>query len=367
MRGKIVITGGGTGGHLYPMLAIAEALVARGVAHHDIVLVGSARGQDGIILADSRFERRLLPGRGLRRSLSLEATRANLGALAGLGAALLHSLWWTLRERPRVVVSVGGYAAAASSFAAWVARRPLVLVDLDAAPSLTNRLLQRVATQRCRAFPGPGGGVVTGAPLRHSLRDLDRRPATRRERCREVVPPLDPERVTVVVMSGSLGARSVNEAARGLAERWRDRSDVTMIHVTGRRYFDLYREPVHGALDYRVMPYGDMTLWWAVADVAVTRAGATTVAELCALGIPSVLVPLPGAPGDHQGVNARRLVSDGAATLLSDAEVSAQTLESALRPLFDESVRNEMASRARALGRLDAAERIAEEIERVAR
>ncbi|NNN02987.1 MAG: hypothetical protein HKL87_03205 [Acidimicrobiaceae bacterium] len=367
MNRQIVITGGGTGGHLYPMLAIAEALVERGVARDSIVLVGSARGQDATILADSRFARRLLGGRGLRRSLSLSATLSNLRAVLGLAGALGNALWWTARERPRAVVSVGGYAAAPSAVAAWVCRRPLVLVDVDTTPSLTNRLLARLATERCRAFAGPGGGVVTGAPLRRSIRDIDRGVEERARRRRQLEVPIEDGRLVVVVMSGSLGARSVNDAVRALAEHWRDRSDVTLVHITGRRDFDLYRTPVEGDLDYRVLAYGDMTLWWALCDVAVTRAGALTVAELCALAIPAVLVPLPGAPGDHQGTNARWLDSRGAAVLVNDADLTVESLERALVSLFDAVRRERMAESARALGRPDAADHIAQVIERVVR
>ncbi len=367
MRGPVVITGGGTGGHLYPMLAIAESLVESGLDYEDVLLVGSQRGQDAIILADSRFARRLLPGRGLRRSLSASAVRDNVRALGGLAVAVVTSLYWTIRDRPRVVVSVGGYAAAATSFAAWVCRRPLVLVDLDAAPSLTNRLLSRLATERCRAFAGPGGGVVTGAPLRRSLRHLDRSEEARRLRRTEIDPPIDPQNLVVVVMSGSLGARSVNDAVRNLALSWRDRSGVTLVHITGRRDFERYRVGVEGSFDYRVVPYGDMTFWWALADVAVTRAGATTVAELCSLGIPAVIVPLPGAPGDHQSVNARQLASSGAALVVADQDLSPATLELALERLFEPTTRAAMADAARALGRPDASQRIANVILEVAR
>lgn len=363
MTRPIVLTGGGTGGHLFPMVAIAEALITLGEQPEHVRFVGSRRGQDEHILDALPIARTLLPGRGIRRSMRPQALWANLGAVSGLVVAVVRSLGLVIRWRPRVVVSVGGYASFAVSLAAIVTRRPLVLVDLDATPSATNRLLQRFAAIRCVHFgPASDSAVVTGAPVRQALLNLDRT-ATARMAARAALPiPIERQRNVVVVMTGSLGASSVNRAIVALAQRWRDRSDIALVHITGRRdaSWVVAAAPTPPmALDYRVEEFGDMSVWWAVADVAVCRAGATTVAELTALAIPALLVPLPGAPGDHQTANADALVAAGGALMIADAAVSVDTLEGALSALLTPLTAATMMAASQRISHRDAASAIA--------
>ena len=365
MTGPVVLTGGGTGGHIFPMQAIADALVSAGVAPRDIRYVGSRRGQEEALLGGGPIALTLLPGRGIRRSLSARAWRDNAGALVALAGALARALVEVGRWRPRVVVSVGGYAAAAVASAAVLWRRPLVLVDLDATPSATHRALARFASVRCLALGADGAGVVvTGAPVRAEVLAVDRR-ASARERAKAAIEPvIDPARRVVVVMSGSLGAARVNRAVLDLAALWRERSDVTLVHVTGRRDYEMVRaaRPALEGLDYRVIDFAHMPTWWAVADVAICRAGATTVAELTALAVPAVLVPLPGAPGDHQTHNADALAVAGAARRLSDAACTGAALASTVDEMLRPGVLEEMSRASAALGRRDAATHIAQVI-----
>jgi UDP-N-acetylglucosamine--N-acetylmuramyl-(pentapeptide) pyrophosphoryl-undecaprenol N-acetylglucosamine transferase len=162
-------------------------------------------------------------------------------------------------------------------------------------------------------------------------------------------------------MTGSLGSARVNGAVVELASLWASRPDRALIHVTGRRDYDavVAARPVTARLDYRVEAFADMASWWAVCDVAVCRAGATTVAELTALGIPAVLVPLPGAPGDHQSKNAEALSREGAARVLADERCTGPALGAALDALLEGAARREVAAAARRLGHLDAAAAIA--------
>jgi UDP-N-acetylglucosamine--N-acetylmuramyl-(pentapeptide) pyrophosphoryl-undecaprenol N-acetylglucosamine transferase len=345
------------------MQAIAEALLERGVDPEELRFVGSRRGQEATLLGTGPVGLTLLPGRGLRRSLSPGAMAANFGAVWGLTRAIIVALAKVGRWRPSVVVSVGGYASFATSLAAFAWRRPLVLVQLDATPSAANRLFTRYATTRCTAFPTRAPrAVFTGAPLRKALVDLERSPETRARACASLTPPLDPSRTIVVVMTGSLGASSVNRATSELAARWSTRSDLVIVHVSGRRDFDDVRArvvPLQG-LDYRVVAFGDMVQLWQLCDVAVCRAGATTLAELTALGIASILVPLPGAPGDHQTKNARILVDHGAARLLSDANCNASTLAGELEDVMQPETRQHLQEAAKALGRAGATANIAD-------
>lgn len=357
MRGPIIITGGGTGGHVFPMQAIAEGLLASGVQRSEIRFVGSRRGQEATILAQSGIELTLLPGRGIRRSFSPSALRANVGAVLGLLSGVFQALVIIAKWRPRAVVSVGGYASFAVSLGAVVWRRPLILVELDAEPGAAQRIVGRFAQKRCRAFTASDvDSVVTGAPVRQSILDVDRSPEGRERARRAATPPIDLARWVVVVMTGSLGSTRVNEAVSALATRWTRRDDVTIIHVTGRRDYRSAEQarPETSGLDYRIVEFGDMVELWALADVALCRAGALTIAELTVLGLPSVLVPLPGAPGDHQTKNARELERVGAARIINDAACDGAALELVLDEIIDATTLSRMSNAALELGRRDA-------------
>jgi UDP-N-acetylglucosamine--N-acetylmuramyl-(pentapeptide) pyrophosphoryl-undecaprenol N-acetylglucosamine transferase len=344
------------------MQAIAEALVSAGVAERDIRYVGSRRGQEATLLSGGAIALTLLPGRGIRRSLSARAWRDNAGALVALASAFARALIDVRRWRPRAVVSVGGYAAAATSSAAVLWRRPLVLVDLDARPSVTHRLLARFATVRCVALGAPSDRVeVTGAPVRSEIAGIDRSLEARGRAKMTLDPPIDAVRRVVVVMTGSLGATKVNRAVLELARLWRDRTDLALVQVTGRRDFDMVtsERPDVAGLDYRVIDFADMPTWWAVADLAICRAGATTVAELTTLGIPAVLLPLPGAPGDHQTHNALALSDVGAAMVVPDSACTGEALARVAETMLQPELWVEMSRACALVARPDAAAQIA--------
>jgi UDP-N-acetylglucosamine--N-acetylmuramyl-(pentapeptide) pyrophosphoryl-undecaprenol N-acetylglucosamine transferase len=365
---QIVLAGGGTGGHIFPMQSVASALVDGGVAAESIVYVGSRRGQEGVLLGGGPIPLVTLPGRGVRRSLSAGAMFENLGAVVGLLIACVRACWFLGRWRPSVVVSFGGYAALPAGLAAVLWRRPLVLVDLDATPGATQRLLARFARARCVASDASDArDVVTGVPLRKEIISIARDEGARRRARAQFSPPIDDDRLVLVVMTGSLGARSVNDAVSELVLAWRARSDVTILHVAGRRDVAHVREhaPHLEGLDYRIYDFADMPTLWRVADIALCRAGATTLAELCALGIAAVLVPLPGSPGDHQEHNARRLADARAALVLEDASLSGESLRAAVDALIANGRYLEMGRAAHDLARLDAAMAIGDVVRRV--
>lgn len=344
------------------MQAVAEALVSHGWSPSDLRYVGSRRGQDQALLGEGPIALTTLPGRGLRRSWHPRDAVLNLVSAVLLVVACGRAVYALGRWRPAAVVSVGGYAAFAVDAAAVLWRRPLVLVNFDAVPGAVHRLFARFAVARCEAFGHDAPGVtVTGTPLRAAIEQVVRDDAARQHARARVRPPVEEGRFVVVVMTGSLGARRVNHAVSALASRWAQRRDVTIFHVSGRRDYDvvLGATPTLNGLDYRVLAFGDMTELWPLADVAICRAGAITVAELAALGVPSVLVPLPGAPDDHQTKNAQRLVAAGGAVLLRDAECNAERLSEVLEPLLQHDVLAAMAAGARTIARPCAAEAIA--------
>jgi UDP-N-acetylglucosamine--N-acetylmuramyl-(pentapeptide) pyrophosphoryl-undecaprenol N-acetylglucosamine transferase len=361
MPGPIVITGGGTGGHVFPMRAVADALRARGVAPGDLRFVGSRRGQESTLLASSDIALTLLPGRGLRRSFAPDALLDNIGAVVALVAAVALAMAHVRKWRPSVVVSLGGYASFATSLAAVLWRYPLVLIELDAEPGAAQRLLARFARARCTAFPSSDPkAVVTGTPLRADIVQVVRTPEAQQSARASAVPPIAEGRAVVVVMTGSLGSTTVNRAVLDLARRWSTRSDRTLIHVSGRRDFEMVQRgaPSTDGLDYRIVEFADMTELWALCDVAICRAGASTLAELTTLRIPSVLVPLPRM-GDHQTKNALVVVEAGGAKLVLDHECTGATLDETLERVMEPDTLAAMAAAAGTLGRKDGAADIA--------
>lgn len=355
---RVLITGGGTGGHVYPALALAEELVRRGLRRDRIGFVGARRGLEATAVPDAGYPIHLLPGRGLQRALTL----ANLGALWGSVVAFFRALRIVGQERPAVVVGVGGYASLPCVVAARVRRIPVVVHEQNAAPGLANRIATRLGARAAVSLPGTplAGAVLVGNPVREAITRLDRSP--------------DLERPLVLVFGGSLGARRINDAVLGLAERWRHRADRRIRHVTGRRNHAECVEALASLqgsddqLDYTLTPYeDDMASRYGEAAVVVCRAGAVTVAELAAGGVPALLVPLPGAPGDHQTRNAEALVEAGGAILVPDDECTTDRLVTELdRLVADPDRLRSMGEAARSLARPRAASDLADLVEEVA-
>jgi undecaprenyldiphospho-muramoylpentapeptide beta-N-acetylglucosaminyltransferase len=375
-RRYALVAGGGTGGHLLPALAVARAL-AGAAGPQSVELVGSRRGLDAELLEGMGVPATLLPGRGLARRRDLRALAANAGAAAEIVAAVVMAMAVVARRRPSVVVAMGGYACVPTALAAALLRVPVVLVNVDAVPGAANRLVGRFAHAAAVAFEGTPlpRAIVTGAPVRDEIvRAAAPDDAARRRARRTLGVPED--RLVVAAVGGSLGARRVNEAIVALAARWAARADVAVYHVVGRRdaawAADAARRqgilrdasaprPQGPALVYVQVPYEDrMALFYQCADVVVGRSGASTVAELTVVGVPSLLVPLPGAPDDHQRANARVLEVAGAAVVVPDEACDGGRVASEIDALCAEPGRlAAMAAAAGALGRPDAAEAVA--------
>jgi undecaprenyldiphospho-muramoylpentapeptide beta-N-acetylglucosaminyltransferase len=381
-----VIAGGGTGGHVVPSLLVARAMVERGHDPSRIELFGSRRGHEAATWPTLEFPFTLLPGRGIRRSFSPGAILANVGAVTGLVWACVRACGSFLRRRPRVVVIVGGYASFPAGLAAVVTRVPLVSVNTDAVPGAVNGLLGRFAAANAVAFEGTElpRAHVTGTPVRPELSDLDRSPTGRRAGRGAL--GLPPDRQTVTAMGGSLGALRINRAVAALARSWEACDDRTVYHVTGRRDYDSFAGVVGaagadgaaGAVDeaggerglcYRIVPFEErMPQLYSAADVCVSRAGAMSVAELLISGVPSILVPLPGAPRDHQTRNAEAVVALGAAVHVPDPECDGERLAKELEALLTDADRlRAMGEAARRHAHPDAAARIAELVDAHAR
>lgn len=367
-----VIAGGGTAGHVLPGISIGREILRRGAPRQAVHFVGSARGVETRLVLEAGFTLTALPGRGLQRSLAPAGVAANLIAAAELARAFVQALSVLRRRKPAVVVGLGGYASAACGAAAALLRVPLVITEQNAVPGLANRLLSRLAAGAATAFESTDlrGAAWTGNPVRSEVVAVDRSmdgPAAR------TALGVENGRRMVAVFGGSLGARTINDAVAGALGIWRDRRDLHVRHIAGHRHYEGLSRRVFAdserALSYDLVAYeDDMAAVYAAADLVVGRAGATTVAELAAAGVPAVLVPLPDAPGDHQTANARRLEAAGGAVRVSDGDLDPARLVTEVDALLEDSDRlDSMAVAARSLARPDAARAVVDLLEGCAR
>jgi UDP-N-acetylglucosamine--N-acetylmuramyl-(pentapeptide) pyrophosphoryl-undecaprenol N-acetylglucosamine transferase len=338
-----VIAAGGTAGHVVPAIAVADALRAEGA---EVRFAGGERAEAELV-PKAGYELEPLRIEGISRSNPLKAARA----VAKAGAALVAAGRLLRRHRADAVLGGGGYAAGPVGLAAVLRGTPLVLTEADSHLGLTNRLLAGRARRVCLAFPIDGRTgeryLVTGRPVPPTVTDR----AGTRERF-----GIGGDEVTVLVFGGSLGARSINEAAvRAFAD-----APYRILHVAGRRDFaDLEVPGPHYVLRDYVVPFGEALV---AADLAVARAGGS-VFELAQYGLPAVLIPYPHASGNHQEANARWMERAGAATVLPDAELSPERLRAVVDALVEDAPRRAaMAAASARLARPDAARVIAREV-----
>ncbi|MFI9361523.1 undecaprenyldiphospho-muramoylpentapeptide beta-N-acetylglucosaminyltransferase [Kitasatospora sp. NPDC053057] len=369
---SVVIGAGGTGGHIYPGLALAEAL-RKTDPDAVISFVGTTRG----------LETRLIPEAGYRlHTVDMIPFDPSLGARryllpADLVRAAKQAQRALADQRAQVVVGMGGYASAPAVLAARMAGLPSLIHESNAVPGRANAFAARLTAHIALAFDETrahlpksrrSGAVTVGMPLTGAVAHLDRRAKSAEARRRLGVP----EAARLVLFNGgSLGAQRLTEAAIGLAEQWRDRADVRLLIKTGPQSLDSTRHRLArsgGDAVAEAVPYLDrMDLAYAASDVVVCRAGAATVAELATVRVPAVLVPYPHAPGDHQFHNAKVLADAGAARILRDADTDANSLAAVLDPLLAEPSRLAAMSLAAAGGtHAQAADLLADRVRRLA-
>lgn len=357
---KVLIAGGGTAGHVFPAVALAGRLVAGYGA--DVRFAGTPTGQEAKLVTEAGYPFVAVEAQPLRREVSLRAAKAPFAALRAISRCR------PLVEDADVVVGMGGYVSVPVALAAARAGRPLVLHEQNAVPGLANRLLARPAgavalafAEAARMLPRRARTVVTGNPVRDAIANVrEARETLAREAIQEL--DLEPGRRTVVVFGGSQGALHVNRATVGALELLAGRGDLQIVLLTGPAHIDEVTQVLpHGALRARAFAFLDrMELAYAVADLVVSRAGATTCAEVTVCGLPSVLIPYPYATGRHQEANARALQRAGAAVVMLDDAVSPRSLAARIAELVDDEARRRtMGERAEAWAKPDAAERLA--------
>jgi UDP-N-acetylglucosamine--N-acetylmuramyl-(pentapeptide) pyrophosphoryl-undecaprenol N-acetylglucosamine transferase len=347
-----MILAGGTGGHIFPGLAVARALRARAVP---VLWLG----------ADGGMETRLVPANDLPiRTIAVRGLRGKgLASTLAAPLVLLRSLWQALgvlrAERPRAVLSFGGFAAGPGGLAAWLLRRPLIVHEQNRAPGMTNRILARLARRVLCGFPDSFPGVdeeTVGNPVRAEIAALP--PPAVRFASRDAATPL-----RLLVLGGSQGARALNTAIPKVAAALQGAHRLEIRHQCGEKMLDDARAAYAAAgVAASVEPFiTDMAAAYGWADLVIGRAGALTIAELCAAGVGSILVPFPGAVDDHQARNAEFLAERGGGDWLRQDGGLEAGLELRLRAALGDRARLlAMAEAARAAAYPQAAERVAD-------
>jgi UDP-N-acetylglucosamine--N-acetylmuramyl-(pentapeptide) pyrophosphoryl-undecaprenol N-acetylglucosamine transferase len=349
---RVAIAGGGTAGHVNPALALAEAL-----AGCEVTFLGTATGAEARLVPAAGWPLEAIEVRGWDR-----ARPASFPAAGAVAVRALASARRVLRRiRPDVVVGMGGYVSLPACLAARSLGKPIVLHEQNIVLGLANRVCKPLASAVAVSFrdsldSAGRRGVFVGNPIRAEIANADH--ASERARGLRRF-SLEEDRHTLLVFGGSQGARRINDAVTELRALWAQRGDLQVVHVTGSAHAPS-REQGPG-LVYRAVPFVDrMIEAYAVADVALCRGGATTVAELEAVGLPSIIVPYPFHRDRQQELHARVLERAGAAIAIPDADASGRTVAGhAERLLGDTDVRARMRSAAVGLATPDAAERLA--------
>ena len=350
MARTILIAAGGTGGHLFPGVAVADELVRRDPSTR-VVFVGTPRGLESRLVPKAGYELELLPIQPLN---AVGARRLLVGLLV-LPWAMLRALGLVLRLRPAAVLGVGGYAGGPVALLAALAGRRTVILEPNARPGFTNRVLRPFVEAAACAYEETrvafgDKGVVTGNPVRGGFARLPRR---------EHRHPL-----TLLAFGGSQGSRALNRALVEALEHLPGEDLLRIVHQTGERMHwevdEAYLAADRGSAEVR--PFlDDMVERMGAADLVLSRSGATTCAELTVGGRAAVLVPFAAAADDHQRTNARALEAAGAARMIEEKDLTGESLAREVTALVDEPARiGAMEEAARKLGRPDAAARVAD-------
>ncbi len=348
----IVMAGGGSGGHVVPLLAVARELKGRG---HNCVFIGTRTGFEAKLVPPAGFPLEYIQIGGLKRVGALRTVQT----LGQLPLSILRVRGMLNATLPSAVFSMGGYAAGPVVLAALWKRLPVVVMEPNAVPGLTNRQIGRFVSRALLNFPEAEGyfpkgrSEITGLPVRPEFFALPPKPAG--------------PTVTVLITGGSQGSRTLNEAALGSWRYFREaKTPIRFIHQTGTAAHEmLARKFAESGVDGEIKPFiDDMPAAFAQADLVVCRAGAGAMAELAAAGKPSILVPLPTASDQHQLRNAEAFSKAGAAKLVLDAEMDGGRLfEEISRLIAQPELLRRMGVKARAFAHPDAARRAADVVE----
>jgi UDP-N-acetylglucosamine--N-acetylmuramyl-(pentapeptide) pyrophosphoryl-undecaprenol N-acetylglucosamine transferase len=361
---RILLTGGGTGGHVYPAIAIARDLMKK-VPGCEVMYVGTDKGLEADIVPKEGFNFRTIQVESLPRGLSLKTLRT--------GYKLIQGFWGARRVlsefKPEVVIGTGGYVCGPIMLVASLMGIPTVIHEQNALPGITNKLLARFVDtvlvtfpESEKYFPSKSRVIMTGLPVRPGIMNSNRELGAKSL-------GLDPRKFTLLVTGGSRGARSINLAMVEVLEKLAKRNDIQVIMTTGTQTYEEFMTKVKNKAiritpNLLITPYlYKMEEALAVADLCVCRAGAAFLSELLVKGKPSILIPYPFAAENHQEYNARAVADKGGAVVILDKELSSKRLyEEIDKLLTDRGALQEMAKRAKKQGKPEALEKISRTI-----
>ncbi len=321
---KIIIAGGGTGGHIYTGVALAEALEKK-YAGCEILFVGTKYGLEKKIIPPLGYKIKYILVRGLKGK-SLATTIYNL-TLLPFGLIQSFALMFTFR--PDIILGVGGYASGPVGFMGWLLNKYLVIVEQNSVPGITNKLLSNFADWAAVAYDSAAQilncrTIKTGVPLRGKILNLKRERKSKEK--------------TILILGGSQGARGINRAVtKSLKELAELKTPLRIIHQTGETDYSEVKKSYEGSgLNHEVLPYiENIAEYYKTADLAISRAGAITTAELISLKIPTIFIPLPGSIYNHQYHNAEELAREGRAVLINENEIGSNELAGKIEELLD--------------------------------
>lgn len=356
---KVIISGGGTGGHIFPAIAIANALRSLR-PETELLFVGAAGRMEMEKVPKAGYKIVGLPIAGFQRSATIQNLLLPFKVIRSLMKATA-----TIRAfKPDTAVGVGGYASGPLLFAASLMGIPTLIQEQNSFAGITNKLLGKKAKRICVAYEGmekffPESKILlTGNPVRKDILNLE----GKRDEGLQYF-GLQPHRKTVLVIGGSLGAKTINESISSQLGTWMQ-EEVQLLWQTGNRYYESNLEAVKGKEEkIKIREFIDrMDLAYAVADVVISRAGALSIAELCVCGKPCILVPSPNVAEDHQTKNAMALLAREAALLVKDEDAKDQLTGMALQLVKDEALQKKLSANISQLARPDADLDIAREV-----
>lgn len=364
---KFLITGGGTGGHIYPALAIAYKVKEK-YENADILYVGTKNGMESELVPKEGFEFRTIRVRGFSRNFSIETLKSMKELLLGLNDArkIINSF------KPDIVIGTGGYVCGPVVLIAALKKIPTIIHEQNALPGITNKILSRFVDKVAASFEVskkyfkyPEKITITGNPIRNDILTIDKNLAY-------IELKIDKNKKFILSFGGSGGQKSLNDAMMDVIINNLYNNNIQIIHVTGKRFFDSF---IHQLKDkgislnmnknIRVVPYlFDMPKYLNIADLVITSAGAITIAEITALGKPSILIPKAYTAENHQEYNARALENKGASIVITEKELEGEKLNKMIIDLLnDESKLFKMSKQSKKLGITNSSDRILKLIE----
>ncbi len=361
---RVIISGGGTGGHIFPAISIANE-IKKLVPDAEFLFVG----------ANGRMEMEKVPAAGYKiiglniAGLQRKLTLSNLTFPFKVIASLLKAKKIIKEFNPDVAVGTGGYASGPTLRAASGKGIPSLIQEQNSFPGITNKILAKKVQKICVAYEGmekffPKEKIVmTGNPIRQDIADIKNKKETALKFFN-----LDPHKKTLLIIGGSLGARTINESIAAGLKKFAD-EEIQILWQTGKNYFPTAKETAAAFVSKHIYAFDFITkmdLAYAAADCVVSRAGASSVSELCVVGMPCILVPSPNVAEDHQTKNAMALVNKNAAILIKDSDAAAKLVEAAITLLKDSSKQSELKKNISSLAFYDSANKIAKEVLKLA-